>query len=313
MRYLFLILLFISCNGTPKNNNGGTTDNGGGVIKPPPDEVIIPIDTIPNYRLNWPDRRPIGMIMLSNYTYWTGTDNYMNGEQPFDTWLLDHAANCIKTLKYWNAQGAIIWDPEGSKFPRAYTYYGDPKMAPEKVDPFFKAITDAGFRTGICIRPDTIKWVYNEVFSRLTPHHFVVTSPLDNMIAKVDYARKRWGCTLFYVDSNIGAGQEADSDNTLGYGKLLPASIFATLSKLYSDCLFIPEWHDASYAPYTALYWHKGWSNNMSGLTVIDAADTNWPQEWLNQAVKNGHILMGRAWWGSEIDKIKEAYNVPSN
>src|SRR5687767_3034234 len=94
------------------------------VIAPPPVEPI-PVPLPPPPPNVWADRRAIGMIMLSNYQTWTGTDNYMNGSADFDTWLQQHANNCITTLKSWNAQGAIIWDPEGSKFPRAYTYYGD--------------------------------------------------------------------------------------------------------------------------------------------------------------------------------------------
>src|SRR5687767_9369667 len=101
----------------------------------------------------WNDLRPIGMVMLANYLGWTGHENYMNGEEPFDQWILEHAKRCTDRLKLIGSQALIVWDPEGTKFPRAYSYYGDPKMTPEKVDPFFKAIMEAGFRTGVCLRP----------------------------------------------------------------------------------------------------------------------------------------------------------------
>lgn len=273
--------------------------------------IIVPVDPVPTKpALNWPDRRAIGMVMLANYKEWTGTDNYMNEGIPFEEWIVSNAHETVRVLKDMNSQGMIVWDSEGTKFPRAFTYYGDPRMTPDKVDTFFTIIKAAGFQTGVCLRPDEIKWMYNEQWKMIVPEHLIAASPLENLIGKIEHARKKWGCTLFYVDSNVGVGLGAGSVNTIGAGQLMPAMLFAALHELYPDCLFIPEWHNKEYEPYSALYWHKGWGNDMRGLSVIDAGDTNWSQGWLNKAVKDGHILMGRAFWSAapELEKIKRAY-----
>lgn len=259
--------------------------------KPMPDVVEKP-------KLAWADRRPIGMIMLANYKEFTGTDNYMSED------FAATARNCIATMKDINAQGMIVWDAEGTKFPRPYTYYGDPKLTPQKVDTFFRSIAQAGLRTGVCVRPDSIAWVNG------WPHHFVVADPYHDLVDKISYAKNRWGCTLFYVDSNVGVGLSAGTDNTIGAGRLMSANIFKRLNETFPDCLIIPEWHDANYDPHTALYWHAGWGTDMRAVSVVNTADTQWPVEHLKQAVDSGHILMGRVFWSSapELKKIKQAY-----
>src|SRR5690349_10477306 len=127
----------------------------GGGKKPPPVIVKPPPLLPPAPPPVWTDTRPIGMVMLSTYRQWTGTDNYDTED------FAQFAQNCITYLQYINAQGCIVWDPGGSKFPRAFTYYGDPTMAPEKVDPFFATMRAAGFKVGVCLRPDYIKMTMN--------------------------------------------------------------------------------------------------------------------------------------------------------
>lgn len=284
--------------------------------KKPPVVVVPPVEKPPAEKVLWSDKRPIGMVMLASYAKWTGTDNYMNGSIPFDEWLINHANNCISNLKYLNAQGVVVWDPEGSKFPRALTYYGDPRLARGIVDPFFTAILKAGFRTGVCLRPDEIKMTMNppdaaQWANMETPEHYVAASPLDNLIAKVEDARKRWGCTLFYVDSNVGWGMEVGSNNTIGSGQLLPSSIFADLHKLFPDCLFMPEHQDNSYYEFTAPYNDRDFRHLLSaeekGFQVLMA--DGFSQEQLTESVKQGNILVGRVWYTSpEISLIKKAY-----
>jgi hypothetical protein len=57
----------------------------------------------------------------------------------------------------------IIWNVEGST-DFSIKYVGDPRMveymSPEMdkvADEYFKRILDAGFRTGVCLRPTTIR------------------------------------------------------------------------------------------------------------------------------------------------------------
>jgi hypothetical protein len=53
---------------------------------------------------------------------------------------------------------------------------------------------------------------------------------LELLRSKAAYARKRWGVTLFYVDSAVYTG-----------GGPLDPGIFRTLQQEFPDCLFIPE------------------------------------------------------------------------
>lgn len=312
MKYLLIILLFIGCNDKPaKDTTTAGTNNKPSIVTT--DTISVakkPVDT----SSVWPDNRAIGMVMLSNFVTWTGTDNWMNGETPFDEWLLSHANNCIAGLKSINAQGLIVWDPEGTKFPRAYTYYGDPALSPEKVNPFFSAIKAAGFRVGVCLRPDQIIMTYNPTTSvdwagMFTPEHYVVPFPLQNLVSKVEYARQRWGCTLFYVDSNVGTGLDNWSKNTIGSGGLMPSLVFDELRRIFPDCLFIPEHSNINYLSSTMPYYHKGNGLPNAGKYVIDCGDTQEGVGNLKKAVNDGNILMGRVWYEApELDKIKKAY-----
>jgi hypothetical protein len=53
---------------------------------------------------------------------------------------------------------------------------------------------------------------------------------LDLLRSKAAYAKKRWGVTIFYVDSAVYTG-----------GGPIDSSIFRTLQSEFPDCLFIPE------------------------------------------------------------------------
>ena len=57
-----------------------------------------------------------------------------------------------------------------------------------------------------------------------------VQQVINLMLAKVAYARARWGTTLYYVDSTVWDG-----------GATMTASIFRALQQAYPDSLFMPE------------------------------------------------------------------------
>lgn len=302
-----------------------------GVKKKPPVLVVPQIETKPEEKpvdipipqekpiepVQWPwkDRRPIGMVMLASHNGSTETDNYMNGEIPLSEWLVIHANNCIANMKEINAQGCIVWDPEGQKFPRPFTYYGDPILAKPEIDIFFKTITDAGFRVGVCIRPDQI--VRNKDG---WPIHFTVASAYENLKKKIEYAVNRWKCSLFYTDSNVGenlwkptdpqTGKTLEIDNTHGAGNLMPVNIFSDLFRDFPGCLFIPEWANDDYRKYTMPYYHKHEPVPGNGGWVVDCGDTLLSIDQLTEIVKKGNILMGRVFWSgaSELSKIKQAY-----
>ncbi len=86
--------------------------------------------------VKWDDRRPIGMLFiggLASYDRSVNPSGYRGvtvdvktpeGKEQFKRNLLAMADNAIANLKLMHAQGVLIWDIEGYKYPE--TYIGDP-------------------------------------------------------------------------------------------------------------------------------------------------------------------------------------------
>ena len=66
--------------------------------------------------------------------------------------------------------------------------------------------------------------------------------PVAVLDAKISHAKERWGCTLFYVDSN--------GDPNVP----LPATVFESVAARRPDVLLMPEHENAAYYAYTAPY-----------------------------------------------------------
>ncbi len=121
--------------------------------------------------LKWTDRRPIGAIFLpsgrgpaNNPRNWFKEEDLdvrtKEGKKKLREKFMKFAERSVSTLKKTNAQGMVLWNPEGGENPHPVTYIGDPRMvkkvAPELTDvypDFFQKFRDAGLRTGVCIRP----------------------------------------------------------------------------------------------------------------------------------------------------------------
>lgn len=225
--------------------------------------------------LNWPDRRSIGAVFIATAaTHWPtnprgfvfgkGKDNDVTTEEglkEFGEALLTYADNSVKILKEMNAQGVLVWDVEGQEFPHAISYVGDPRRLKETTpemdrfsDAFFKKYTDAGLRVGITIRPTRIIDDPNNP-GKLT--HAEVPDPVQEMDDKINYAHKRWGCTMFYLDSNtfsryyLTKEQAAQMKNVPW---VLPVSMMEELRRRHPDMLIIPEWSSAAEYTVTAPY-----------------------------------------------------------
>ena len=116
------------------------------------------------------------------------------------------------------AQGIIVWDIEGEKGP--LIFYGDPRVAatvspemnaagvPGNSDagiPNNQSVSDflmtrvraAGFKTGITTRAQLLNLATNTQTTYSTTLQGVT-----DLEGKMDYANARWGCTIFYCDSN---------------------------------------------------------------------------------------------------------------
>lgn len=274
------------------------------------------------YKLKWEDRRPIGALFLSssglgapkNPRGWFNdrqadftTDE---GRRQFQERLIAFARNSVEAIKGLGCQGVITWDIEGQEYPHATSYLGDPRSLPPEMEPaadaYFKVFADAGLRTGVCIRPQIpVRSAYGEGVRQIA-----AADVLANLDAKLAYAQKRWGCTLFYVDSN--------GDPNVP----MPAAIFEALAAKHPDVLIIPEHENAAYYSCTAPYRDYA---NLKQLGTPEDVRRIYPQAFsflyighgdpapvraqLVDAVRHGDILVVHGWYASPTHPIiKEIY-----
>ena len=279
--------------------------------------------------LDWKDRRPIGTLFLANpYTGWkTNPRGYLPGKgknndvtteqgiQEFGAALMEYADKSVEILKEANAQGVIVWDLEGAEHYHPITYIAQPdklaQIAPEMerfADAFFKKFREAGLKTGITIRPTEVvpdpkkpgKWT-----------HIEVKDPVKLMDEKISYAKKRWGCTIFYLDSNVFSNDwlTPEQKKEMKVEWVMPTSMLADLMKKHPDILIIPEWsrwQDYRYAaPYASV--NLGQTTTSPILraiypdafrvmsTSLRALEQNW-QTYLQGAVA-GDVFLFNAWY----------------
>lgn len=273
--------------------------------------------------LQWKDRRPIGTVFLA--TGGLGATRNPRG------WLLDHnldvstpqgrsdlknrilqvADSTIRILRTMDAQGAITWDIEGEEYPDA-TYAGDPRqfsaLAPEMAgiaDEYFERIRTAGFRVGVCIRPQELV---------LAPdHHSAVerdsADPAARLMEKIAWAKSRWGATLFYVDTNGDPSRPLDPD------------ILEKVAAAFPDVLLIPEHKNVRYFAFSAPYFslREGLASTPEAIravypnafSTVNTADGQIGQRRgeLVSAIKHGDILLYRTWYDDPANKdVKSLY-----
>lgn len=231
-------------------------------------------------KFSWPDRRPIVPLMVGDHLPFHEPES-LKLERPsvgpkaaeVQKRLLDHADALITQMKKLDAQGMIVWNIEGNT-PQQIKYVGDPHMieymCPEAdavADEFFKKFRDAGFKVGVCLRPSVIEvgelakspWLKGENPKATTPYAFfhsdphTTRSPADILSEKVAYAKKRWGCTLFYVDTNHAAGLRPETDDEKAtwpknadgsfkwYHELLNEDVWEEVLSRHPDVLFTIE------------------------------------------------------------------------
>jgi hypothetical protein len=267
--------------------------------------------------LKWPDRRPIGRTFIGD---WFPAQPWpvLLGEAPagpvvvadaFRRRVMQSADADVANLKRANAQGMIIWNVEGNK-PTWLQYVGDPHMVeilcPEMnaiADEYFRKFRDAGLRSGVCLRPTVVRKGRDPDSGKPTilQDHDFTRSVVDILGDKIDYAKRRWGCTLFYVDSNLlwkvrGSGPK-------GSEALMCADDWDELCRRYPDVLLLPEHSYMRYYTSSVAYDQM----DMGAGITPPLVKRTWPQsfkclvlDWpclrqydkMVQAVRNGDILM---------------------
>jgi len=288
------------------------------------------------FQVNWNDHRPIGAMFLagpqinvaSNPRRWIvnfGDIDITNdkGKAAFRAALLKLADNSVQVLKDIGAQGMITWDPEGEEFLGA-CYYGDPRLVPSLapemefkndgaksvIDEYFEKFRAAGLKVGVCIRPQGIAMVDGK------PVHQAADDEHAAQILRerIAYAKQRWGCTLFYVDSTATVSGSLNPD------------VFKAVADAHPDVLLIPENESMRYFAYSAplnSYVHHRVTSTPAGarmvypkaFSVLMAPDGDRPEDHhaLVSAVRRGDILLFNGWYHSDgAKKIKRLYEEAS-
>lgn len=238
-------------------------------------------------RLDWPDRRPIVRLYFHGGTSREQALANMKdpdavkpptADEAFRKRVLDRMKSCIAASKAVDAQGVIIWDLEGETFPHPTTYIGDPRhirlLNPQMdlvIDEGMQLLKDAGLRVGVTIRPSSVRYVTER---DAVAHVHSDVDPLAELDAKIAYAKQRWGCTIFYIDTNF-FWRPYPPDNKWQSGQL-PPELWKTLLARYPDTLFIPEFGNPNDFAYTAAYGEA----DMGLYGVPTLVRAVWPQAW---------------------------------
>ena len=254
------------------------------------------------------------------------------GLAAFQHRILDQATAIVGNLQRMNAQGVITWDIEGEEYPQETSYVCSPDqiaaVAPEMEsivsdasspsrgmkldDAYFKIIRDAGYRVGVCIRPQQFTKNSDETAGQ---KYLPDTQVAAQLIRKMKYAHDRWGVTLFYLDSTVETN-----------GATLDASLFQQAAAALPDSLLIPEESTPNFyayaAPFKTFLFHgdigtdpatynfypRAFSVNM--VNDVDAGKLAAARSQLTNAVRRGDILVVHAdYWQDNNAMVMKIYS----
>jgi len=286
----------------------------------------------------WEDRRPIAHLFLSQNHHRTDAnpDGYLNrdvnvltdeGRAKFRTDLLAYADNCIQIIKDNDGQGMIVWDLEGYRWP-GMVYVGDPRVLPdyapamERVaDDLFKKFRDAGLRTGVTIRPNRISRITDKAAIAMWGEWGYTyqreSDVVRELVAMIDYAKNRWGCTLFYLDSNSYV--ENGTKDGVNPSHRLTATMIEELHAAHPEVLVIPEHPQPGYHACTAQYRElRGGSagtpaaertadpHAFSVISFAGMSDDGWYTNWerLADCVQQGDVHIFDGWYPSRSNEL---------
>jgi hypothetical protein len=159
---------------------------------------------------------------------------------------------------------------------------------------------------GVCIRPQQVTLVDGKPTHQAAEDEHAVQI----LRERIAYAKQRWGCTLFYVDSTATISGSLNPD------------VFKALADAFPDILLIPENESMRYFAYSAplnSYVHHKISSTPVGarlvypksFSVLMAPEGDRPEDHdaLVSAVRHGDILLFNGWYMNEgAFRIKKIY-----
>jgi hypothetical protein len=262
--------------------------------------------------------------------------NTAAGLAAFQGRVLRQAAGNVQNMQRLNAQGAITWDIEGEQYPQPTSYACSPDqialLAPEMEsivngqaspyngmkldDAYFKTMRDAGFKVGVCVRPQHFVLASS---GRAQQVYLSDANVEAELLGKMKVAHDRWGATIFYVDSSV----EPD-------GAVLSPDIYKLLQAAMPYALIVPEESTPKHYAYTApflsfidhgdlgtnsgiySYYPHGFSLNLINDVNPQLLAQYTPQ--LTESVRRGDILMVHAdYWQANNPVVMQIYQAASS
>ena len=236
------------------------------------------------------------------------------GTERFRKALTEYIDRSLVILRDTHAQGIMVWDLEGEEFPHKTSYIGDPRaldrLAPEMAaaaDEFFARFRNAGLRVGVTIRPQQLI-LSSPAGGAMTAKQENVSDYETLLLEKIDYAAKRWGASIFYLDSNGGVRWPAELLRLRRVAAQRPG------------VLIIPEHHYLAYggfsAPYDTLLGRgsvtPGWVRwmNPEAFQVLNICDIGNSDQAAAEVIGNGDIALFRGWFcGPDCTAIQKYWH----
>jgi hypothetical protein len=115
-------------------------------------------------------------------------------------------------------------------------------------DQIFASIRSAGLNCGVCLRAEKVSVNANgdldgSVSADGQLVYDTVAQQLADLDAKLTYTYNRWGCRIFYVDSNVASQDVYSSQQAQNNPTWAPAWVYTQLNLRHPDCVIFPEEH----------------------------------------------------------------------
>lgn len=283
--------------------------------------------------LAWPDRRPIlrtffggGLPkeqVIANAQDPAAAKRPTEVSAKFREQAVAKVNALIAAAKECDAQGVIMWDMEGGAFPHPTTYIGDPRLIREfnpemdlLADELMRLCRDAGLPTGVCIRPSRV--VFNAGKGTYVHSHSTEKDPCKELADKITYARERWGCRLFYIDTSVFWKPYPGEKEWKS--ALLPPDLWRELNRRFPDTLLIPEFASGSAYAHMACYGEADmgdWGTNpvlraiwpdSFRVIVVEDADPWERFDRFVQTVRERNVLMTFGQGSGRVVAVKHIY-----
>ena len=223
----------------------------------------------------------IESISDTNLNGWMNGGPVNLGTTAFQKDILSRVNNTIQNTSKMHGQGLLIWDIAGcgKSTPAlpSQEYLGDPRFLDPKgagltvrtayspyvppasklgqqglepamnaiADQIFSAVRAAGLIPGVCLRAQRVTVNSAGDLDGTAGHgglrYDTTANQLADIDAKLTYAHNRWGCRIFYIDSNVASEDVYSAQRAQNNPTFAPAWVYTQLRLRHPDCLICPE------------------------------------------------------------------------